>query len=72
MVCRNRRALDYEGEMIYRAGMQLIKQKKKKQYTPPKLNKLPLDKAKEVLLDQAACGNQEAKDLLSLLRQTSA
>jgi hypothetical protein len=64
--------LDYDGEMIYRAGMQLMQETKKKQYTPPKLNKLPLEKSKEVLLDQVARGNQEAKDLLSLLRQTSA
>jgi hypothetical protein len=30
-----------------------------------------LNKAKEFLLDQAARGNQEAKDLLNQLRQTS-
>jgi len=65
--------LDYEGEVVYRTGMQLRRpKKKKKQYIPPKAAKLPSDKAKSFLLDQAARGNTEAKDLLNVLRKTSA
>jgi len=45
---------------------------RKKQYAAPKLTELPSDKAKAFLLDQAARGNQEAEDLLNLLRETSA
>jgi hypothetical protein len=57
--------------MLYRTGMQLSRPNKKKQYAAPKLTELPSDKAKEFLLDQAARSNQDAKDLLDLLRQTS-
>jgi len=45
---------------------------RKKTYVAPKLNDVAVEKAKDFLLDQAARGNQEAKDLLNLLRQTSA
>lgn len=44
----------------------------KKQYAAPKLNKVPSEEAKAFLLEGAARGNQEAEDLLNLLRQTSA
>jgi len=45
---------------------------RKKRYVAPKLNELALEHAKVFLLDQAAQGDQEAKDLLNLLRETSA
>jgi len=45
---------------------------RKKKYIAPKLNDVAVEKAKDFLLDQAARDNQEAKDLLNLLRQTSA
>jgi hypothetical protein len=45
---------------------------RKKQYAAPKLDVLASEKAKVFLLDQAVRGDQEAKDLLNLLRQTSA
>ena len=63
--------LDYVGEVIYRTGMQLRPSKRQTKYAAPKLTELSSDKAKEFLLDQATRGNQEAKDLLNLLRQTS-
>jgi hypothetical protein len=63
--------LDCEPNMLYRTGMQLRPSKKKTQYAAPKLTELSSDITKEFLLDQAARGNQEAKDLLNLLRQTS-
>jgi hypothetical protein len=63
--------LDRACDVLYRSGMQLKRPKNTKQYTRPKLAELPLNKAKEFLLDQAARGNQEAKDLLNQLRQAS-
>jgi hypothetical protein len=42
-------------------------QKLTKQYAPPKLGKLPLNKAKLFLQNQAAHGDMGAKDLLDLL-----
>jgi hypothetical protein len=72
MVRRNRRMLDYEDDVLYRSGMQLRRLRTTTQYTPPKLTELPSDKAKEFLRDQAAHGNAEAKELLNLLKQTSA
>jgi hypothetical protein len=71
MICRIRHMLDYGFDVLYRTGMQLSRPKKKKQYAAPKLAELPSDKAKECLVDQAARGNEEAKHLLNLLRQTS-
>lgn len=47
-------------------------EQQKKKYAAPKLNDLTVEQAKEFLLDQAARGNQEAKDFLASLRQTSA
>ncbi len=44
----------------------------KKKYAPPKLNELASDKANAFLLDHEAQGNEEAKELLSLLKQASA
>jgi len=44
---------------------------RKKQYAPPRLNKLTSEKAK-TFLDEVAQGDQKAKDdLLNLLGQTS-
>jgi hypothetical protein len=40
-------------------------------YGPPKLNKLPPEKAKQFLEEQAAQGDQGAKDLLAVLSLTS-
>lgn len=45
---------------------------RKKEYAAPKLNELAVEKAKVFLRDQAAQGDEEAKDLLNLLRETSA
>jgi len=45
---------------------------RKKQYAAPKLSDLAVEKAKVFLLDQAARGDQEAKDLLNFLRRNSA
>jgi hypothetical protein len=72
MVCRNRHILDYEFYVLYRTGMQLRLQKKKTQYAAPKLTELPSDKAKILLMQQAAHGDENAKEILNLLRQTSA
>jgi hypothetical protein len=44
----------------------------KKQYAAPKLNKVPPEEAKELLLEQVAHGGHEAKDLLNLLSERSA
>ena len=43
----------------------------KKKYAAPRVNDLCLEEAKLVLLDQAARGDQNAKDLLNSLKQTS-
>jgi hypothetical protein len=42
-------------------------QKLTKQYAPPKLTKLPFNKAKAFLQNQSAHGDVGAKDLLDLL-----
>ncbi len=39
----------------------------KKTYSPPKLNKLTPEQAKLLLIGQAGCGDQGAKDLLDVL-----
>jgi hypothetical protein len=39
----------------------------KKPYTAPKLNKLTLEQANLLLIGQATCGNQGAKDLLEVI-----
>lgn len=44
---------------------------RKKQYAAPKLQDLDVEEAKKSLLDKAAHGDQEAKEMLNLLRQTS-
>lgn len=38
-----------------------------KQYAAPKLSQVPAEEAKALLLDQAAQGDNVAKDLLNLL-----
>ena len=40
---------------------------RKKTYSPPKLNKLTPEQAKLLLIGQAGCGDQGAKDLLDVL-----
>jgi hypothetical protein len=45
---------------------------RKKQYAAPKLQDIGIEKTKILLRDEAAHANQEAKELLNLLRQTSA
>jgi len=42
-------------------------QTRKKTYSPPKLNKLTPEQAKLLLIGQAGCGDQGAKDLLDVL-----
>lgn len=44
----------------------------KKQYAAAKLQDLGVEKAKILLLAEATHGNQDAKELLNLLSQTSA
>ena len=44
----------------------------KKQYAAAKLQDLGVEKAKILLLAEATHGNEDAKELLNLLRQTSA
>jgi hypothetical protein len=44
---------------------------RKKQYAAPKLQSLGVEESKIFLLDEAAHGDQEAKELMNLLRQTS-
>ena len=45
---------------------------RKKEYAAPKLQDLGVEEAKIFLLDEAAHGDEQAKELLNLLRQTSA
>jgi len=44
----------------------------KKEYAAPKLTEFASDKANAFLLEHEAQGNEEAKELLSLLKQASA
>ena len=61
--------LDWETGLLYRTSMQLTQGKKK--YTSPKLNKPPAEKTKALLLEREDQGDQDAKELLNLLTQTS-
>jgi hypothetical protein len=45
---------------------------RKKQYAAPKLQGVDVEEAKIFLLDEAAHGDQEAEELLNLVRQASA
>ena len=45
---------------------------RKKQYSAAKLQRLAVEKAKILLLAEATHSNEDAKELLNLLRQTSA
>jgi len=61
--------LDSDNALLYRTSMQLTQEKKN--YTAPKLNKLPSDEAKALLLERAAHGDQDAKELLNLFTENS-
>jgi hypothetical protein len=43
--------------------------KKKKPYIPPTIIKLPLEKAKQLIMERTHCSDKEALDLLDSLRR---
>jgi hypothetical protein len=43
--------------------------KKKRPYTPPTVTKLPLEKAKQFVVELTRCSDQEATDLLESMRR---
>ena len=45
------------------------KKKKKKPYIPPTITKLPLEKAKQLIMERSHCSDKEALALLDSLRR---
>jgi hypothetical protein len=49
--------------------MQSLSESKKKPYAPPRLTKLTPEQAKQFVVDHVHCSDQEAVDLVRLLRR---
>lgn len=43
--------------------------KKKRRYVPPTIAKLPLEKARQFIVERTNCSNQEATQLLESMRE---